>query len=40
VFAAAVDDSETGYALTAHEVAGDATKGATAVNTVSTQGCD
>ena len=40
VFAAAVDDSDTGYALTAKEVSGDAEKGATAVKEVSTQGCD
>jgi S1-C subfamily serine protease len=40
VFAAAVDDSHTGYALTAAEVAPDATAGATATRTVSTMGCD
>ena len=40
VFAAAVDDADTGYALTANEVSGDAEKGATAVKEVSTQGCD
>jgi S1-C subfamily serine protease len=40
VFAAAIDDKQTGYALTAHEVAGDATMGATATQDVSTQSCD
>lgn len=40
VFAAAVDDASTGYALTAHEVATDATAGADRTTTVSTQGCD
>jgi S1-C subfamily serine protease len=40
VFAAAIDDKHTGYALTAHEVSADATTGATATNEVSTQGCD
>jgi S1-C subfamily serine protease len=40
VFAAATDDPETGYALTAQEVAPDATAGASAVTGVSTQGCD
>jgi S1-C subfamily serine protease len=40
VFAAAIDDKDTGYALTAHEVAADATAGATATTEVSTQGCD
>ena len=40
VFAAAVDDSNTGYALTAHEVAGDASQGAQATQQVGTQGCD
>ncbi len=40
VFAAAVDNSHTGYALTAHEVAPDAATGVTATSTVSTQGCD
>jgi len=40
VFAAAVDDPHTGYALTAHEVAGDARAGAAATTPVSTRGCD
>jgi S1-C subfamily serine protease len=40
VFAAAVDNSRTGYALTAAEVAPDATAGESAVSPVSTQGCD
>jgi S1-C subfamily serine protease len=40
VFAAAVDDANTGYALTADEVAHDAAAGATATRQVSTQGCD
>lgn len=40
VFAAAADRTDTGYALTAAEVAGDATQGATATTTVSTQTCD
>lgn len=40
VFAASVDDSQTGYALTAHEVATDAAAGVTATTPVSTQGCD
>jgi S1-C subfamily serine protease len=40
VFAAAVDDANTGYALTADEVAHDATSGANATRQVSTQGCD
>lgn len=40
VFAAAVDDAHTGYALTAHEVASDATQGQQATQQVSTQGCD
>ena len=40
VFAAAADDPQTGYALTAHEVAGDAARGRTATERVSTQGCD
>lgn len=40
VFAAAVDDSHTGYALTAREVASDATSGANATSSVSTEGCD
>jgi len=40
VFAAAADDPDTGYALTASEVAGDAARGRTATALVSTQGCD
>lgn len=40
VFAAAADDSQTGYALTAHEVASDAAAGRTASGSVSTQRCD
>jgi S1-C subfamily serine protease len=40
VFAAAVDNPRTGYALTAQEVAPDASAGATASGAVSTQGCD
>lgn len=40
VFAAAADDPQTGYALTAREVAADAAAGTTATAPVSTQGCD
>jgi S1-C subfamily serine protease len=40
VFAAAADDPQTGYALTAAEVAGDAAAGRRATTRVSTQGCD
>ena len=40
VFAAAADDPQTGYALTAKEVASDAAAGRTATATVSTRGCD
>jgi S1-C subfamily serine protease len=40
VFAAAVDNAHTGYALSASEVAPDATRGASATATVSTQMCD
>jgi S1-C subfamily serine protease len=40
VFAAAVDDPNTGYALTAAQVAHDAASGAAASRAVSTQGCD
>lgn len=40
VFAAAVDNSNTGYALTAQEVRSDARQGRTATRPVSTQGCD
>jgi S1-C subfamily serine protease len=40
VFAAATDDNDTGYALTASEVSSDAKAGAEATKPVSTQGCD
>jgi S1-C subfamily serine protease len=40
VFAAAADDAQTGYALTAREVSADAALGRTATGSVSTQGCD
>jgi S1-C subfamily serine protease len=40
VFAAATDDPETGYALTASEVSPDAQAGRTATGRVSTQDCD
>jgi S1-C subfamily serine protease len=40
VFAASVDDPQTGYALTAHEVASDAAAGAGRTAGTSTQGCD
>jgi len=40
VFAAAADDPQTGYALTAREVAPDALSGRRATTPVSTQGCD
>ena len=40
VFAAAADDPQTGYALTAKEVSGDVARGRTATGTVSSQGCD
>jgi S1-C subfamily serine protease len=40
VFAAAVDDAHTGYALTSHEVSGDAQAGRSATRQVSTRGCD
>jgi S1-C subfamily serine protease len=40
VFAAAVSVSDTGYALTAAEVSGDASAGARATRPVSTQGCE
>jgi S1-C subfamily serine protease len=40
VFAAAVDTSETGFALTAAEVAADAHAGAAQTHPTSTQGCD
>jgi S1-C subfamily serine protease len=39
IFAASVEDPETGYALTADEVAPVASAGATATRPVSTQGC-
>jgi len=40
VFGKAVNDSETGYALTASQVSAAAKAGATATQQVSTQGCD
>jgi S1-C subfamily serine protease len=40
IFAAAADRTDTGYALTAAEVAGDAELGRTATAAVGTQGCD
>jgi S1-C subfamily serine protease len=40
VFAAAVDNSRTGYALTASEVSSDASAGRSLRGPVSTQGCD
>lgn len=40
VFAAATDTAQTGYVLTAAEVAADASAGRTASGAVSTQGCD
>jgi S1-C subfamily serine protease len=40
IFAAAADDPNTGYALTAREVASDAEAGRNATNAVSTQSCD
>jgi S1-C subfamily serine protease len=40
VFAAAADDPDTGYALTAKEVSSDAQQGRTATASVSTKGCD
>lgn len=40
VFAAAADDPQTGYALTADEVASDAARGRTATSKVSSQHCD
>lgn len=40
VFAAAADDTDTGYALTAAEVSSDAERGRTATAAVGTQGCD
>jgi S1-C subfamily serine protease len=40
VFAASVDDPQTGYALTSREVGSDAAAGAGLTSGVSTQGCD
>ncbi len=40
VFAASLDASDVGYALTAAEVASDAHAGADATTAVSTHGCD
>jgi S1-C subfamily serine protease len=40
IFAAAADDPQTGYALTAKEVASDAARGTTATSSVSTGRCD
>jgi S1-C subfamily serine protease len=40
VFAAAISVPDTGYVLTAHEVASDATAGADATAPTSTEGCD
>ena len=40
VFAAAVDTADTGFALTAAEVAADARAGASQTYPTSTQGCD
>jgi len=40
VFAAAVDQADTGFALTAAEVAADASAGANQTTPASTQGCD
>ena len=40
IFAAAAEDPNTGYALTADEVASDAQAGRTATRAVSTRGCD
>ncbi len=40
VFAASTDQRDVGYALTAREVAGDASRGATLTAAVSTDGCD
>ena len=39
IFAAAMDNKDTGYVLTANEVTPDARAGANAVNEVSTQSC-
>jgi hypothetical protein len=40
VFAAAVDTADTGFALTANEVASDASAGQDQTVPTSTQGCD
>lgn len=40
IFAAALDEAATGFALTAHEVMPDAQAGRTATAAVSTEGCD
>ncbi len=40
IFAAALDQKDTGFALTASEISGDAAQGRTANTAVSTQGCD
>jgi S1-C subfamily serine protease len=40
IFAAAADDTQTGYALTAAEVAGSATEGAAATEPADTRSCD
>lgn len=40
IFAAAADDPQTGYALTAREVSGDAARGRSATSRVSTGRCD
>jgi S1-C subfamily serine protease len=40
IFAAALDQKETGFALTADEIEGDASSGRTASTPVSTQSCD
>jgi S1-C subfamily serine protease len=40
IFAAALDQKETGFALTAAEISGDANRASTATDEVSTQKCD
>lgn len=40
IFAAALDQSDTGFALTGQEVAGDTQRGLTATSRVDTRGCD
>jgi S1-C subfamily serine protease len=40
IFAAALDQKDTGFALTANEISADAAQGRTAASAVSTQGCD